>query len=693
MNALVAMSLLLQTAAGLPSPPFTLPGVKQPLAAFEDIREEIRDRRYNVSFDTMLPGIAMLGGNPPADELPSWAWLHKVLNKTAIIAHSYLDSEQSRLILAAIPGITEHVLHRRAEDAVEKLHSVVDKARGVLTASGAFELAWEITVAERTLQRHLEKNDGERHQSGRPSHGIAASPGGDRSLVKGTVAKLLDAVFTAFVAPANARPTAYEGYSKLFDPLLGQYPEPQSNREAGVDEAFARYRLAGWVPFQLRKADAQLLQDMRLGEYRGNSSGLVGRAEKAMAEGRLYGTDYSYIASLPRQAGKFAPRPVGLFEIPVDEEEGARVGVQALCVQVTKGVASSIFAPADGEWAWKYAKIAFNAMESVFHEGVGHLAHTHLVVEAILLSLKRSLSRGHPLRKLVDPHLEGTVFINWLAEQTLLRNGGPVDIQFPTEIGATRAFIADNVLERLQQNLTWPAFMAAAGLTEEQFPVKYYPYRDYAGKLWKAYHRWVSRYLRVVYPTDEVLNADRHLESFRRQLIANKVRWVEDTWVQGKGTVDLLVDVVASCIFIGSAQHAAVNFAQEQTMSPAGFVPRALYSPPQNEAEFLRFERDVLNALPPIRQSSLQRDVMLILSTQYTNMVDGYAKPRFEHPEMTRAAHDFQQDLVAIERYQNEKNEQIVGRWRSVDKPEGLDPDHWAYTLLLPSQIPMSINI
>ncbi|KAJ9455045.1 Linoleate 9/13-lipoxygenase [Diplonema papillatum] len=691
MLLVVSLALLVNTGAATEMPShlfkclFTYPTkkiVQRLHHRVEDtVGETLRDFQYEVAFDTLIPNIAMLGGIPPVGELPTWKWLQGLLNKTANIAHSYLDTEKSKMIIAAIPEIIEKAASTQAEEAVLKLHSIVDDAKGVMTSSNVFELAWHITLAEKALSRRVALNGP--HLSG----SIA-------KLVKDLVLKLIDVVLTAFMAPDNARPVRFEGYSNLFKSLLKYYPEPESNRETGVDAAFGRYRLGGWVPFQLRKVDTKLLHDMHFRQYRGSSHDLIKRVEKALRDGRLYGTDYSFLAALPRQPGKFAAQPVGLFEIPEDEEEGERVGVSPLCVQVTKGVASSIFTPSDGKWVWQYAKMTFNAMESVYHEGIGHLAHTHLVVEALLLSIKRSMPPKHPVRKLVDPHLEGTIFINWLAEQTLLKDGGPVDIQFPTQMKPTLDFIASEVLDRMKSNLTWPAFMEKSGLTEGQFPVKYYPYREFAGKLWAAYHRWVGRYLKLVYPSNKKLNADSQLEEFRRELIANKVKWVEDTWFEGQGTVALLTDVITSTIFIGSAQHAAVNFAQAEMMSPAGWVPRALYSPPQNDAAYLENEEDILNALPPIRQSLLQRDVALILSTHYTNILDGYSKPAYDTVEMDRAARDFHQELVEIEAYQNERNAEAVDRWRKTEsKPKDLNPDHWAYNLLLPSMVPMSINI
>lgn len=57
------------------------------------------------------------------------------------------------------------------------------------------------------------------------------------------------------------------------------------------------------------------------------------------------------------------------------------------------------------------------------HGSTGRL-FTHATVEPFIISTKRQLSAMHPIHKLLEPHLKGTMQINTLARSILLNAGG-----------------------------------------------------------------------------------------------------------------------------------------------------------------------------------------------------------------------------------------------------------------------------
>ncbi|CAN0462749.1 unnamed protein product, partial [Laminaria digitata] len=51
------------------------------------------------------------------------------------------------------------------------------------------------------------------------------------------------------------------------------------------------------------------------------------------------------------------------------------------------------------------------------HEVISHLGNTHLVLEGPLVAMHRQLAKEHPIHVLLEPHMEGTAFINWGAQE------------------------------------------------------------------------------------------------------------------------------------------------------------------------------------------------------------------------------------------------------------------------------------
>lgn len=54
------------------------------------------------------------------------------------------------------------------------------------------------------------------------------------------------------------------------------------------------------------------------------------------------------------------------------------------------------------------------------HEVVSHLGNTHIVLEGALVAANRCFPKAHPINALLKPHLEGTAYINWGAQDVSL---------------------------------------------------------------------------------------------------------------------------------------------------------------------------------------------------------------------------------------------------------------------------------
>ncbi len=108
--------------------------------------------------------------------------------------------------------------------------------------------------------------------------------------------------------------------------------------------------------------------------------------------------------------------------------------------------------------------------------------------------------------------------------------------------------------------------------------IPHYPYRDDGILVWDAIHAYVSNYLNHFYTTPETLSADTELQSWAAELSdengsGGKVKGMPSTI----SSVDELVEIITTIIFICGPQHSAINFAQYEYMAFTANMPLAGY--------------------------------------------------------------------------------------------------------------------
>ncbi|MEQ1569642.1 MAG: lipoxygenase family protein [Myxococcota bacterium] len=461
-----------------------------------------------------------------------------------------------------------------------------------------------------------------------------------------------------------------------YEALFRRLPVPACATEVHDDLWFARMRVAGPNPMSLQRVDAapfaltEAAFARSMGTFAARGVDVSGATlASAAAEGRLFVADYSGLRGV--EGGTWGGRqkylfgPVALF---------ASVGAARTLVPVAIRADDDPVGPADG-LAWQRAKTVTTVADGNVHQAVIHLAHTHLVLEAVVLAARRSLAPTHPVARLLAPHFEGTLYINDAADQKLAAPGGGVDAVMGGPITFSRAAAVSGAQTWSFRGSMLPRELRARGVDDPE-TLREYPYRDDALLVHAAIHRWVEAYLRTWYGSDGDVAGDVEVRAMFGWLGAPDGGRLRDVPVPV--TVADLVDAVAHVVFTASAQHAAVNFPQLTIMSYAPAFPLAGY-----RAGALGTEADWFSLLPPLPQAHFQATLGLLLGSVHHTSLGGYPHHLFGlggnfagDPRIDPALASFQADLRAVEAVIDQRN-------------RGRAP----YPFLLPSRIPQSINI
>lgn len=450
------------------------------------------------------------------------------------------------------------------------------------------------------------------------------------------------------------------------------------------DQTFARYRVAGPNPM-LIKGISELpakfpLTDEQYRDVMGNGDSLG----EALTEHRVYMLDYAELDYLAAEAGtssngqaKYVYAPIALFAVPKGGSSITPVAIQ--CGQ-DPAKYPLFFSVGTNQplqwWGWQMAKTVVQVAEGNYHELFVHLARTHLVIEAFTVATHRCLAECHPVNILLLPHFEGTLFINNAAAKQLVAPGGPIDHIFGAPIARTQQAAGTDRL-----NFDFYANMLAPELASRNVDkLPDYPYRDDARLVWAAIEQWVGNYIDVYYDNDAAIEGDTELAAWTASLIGEgKIRGFTGITTRGQ-----LVQVLTMVIYTASAQHAAVNFPQKPLMTYAPAISGAGWQPaPGQQAE--HSEQDWLKLLPPIDQSFEQLNVLYLLGSVHYRQLGDYRSNNFPYLEWFEdkavtgkggPLQQFQQALREVEETINARNSERI-----------------AYTFLLPSLIPNSINI
>lgn len=471
---------------------------------------------------------------------------------------------------------------------------------------------------------------------------------------------------------------------ETYKALFATIPLPEIANQYRDDSFFAHLRVGGQNPMLLQGVgslpDKFPLTNAQYQSVMGRDDDLAA----AMQENRLYLLDYQDLGLLATSGPVkktltgvgYSYAPVALFALP--KGKSALVPVAIQCNQdpdTNPIILPDNNAESSGYWTWLMAKTVVQNAEENYHEIFVHLARTHLVSEVFAMATPRNLSGRHPLYLLLKPHLEGAIFINEGAADTLLPPLLFIDTLFAAPISSAQLMTVKDRLSFDFYKKMLPADLASRKVDN---PALHYPYRDDATLIWNAIKTWVSDYVKTYYLSDADVTQDYELSD-----------WVKDVANSGKikgfkaiTSREQLIEVLTMVIFTASAQHAAVNFSQPDLCAYAPAISALLSAPAPDNTRGHSLEA-WSRMLPPLLAAIERVTIYNVLGGVYYRKLGEYKSNAFPYadiitdPAVSGYLAQFNAALTNIESTINGRNSQRT----------------YPYTYLLPGNVPASTNI
>ncbi|KAM5180871.1 hydroperoxide isomerase ALOXE3-like [Mantella aurantiaca] len=377
--------------------------------------------------------------------------------------------------------------------------------------------------------------------------------------------------------------------------------------------------------------------------------------QRELQNGHIFLADYKVLQDVPaniindKQQYITAPMCL-LWKNPQDE-----LVPIAIQLSQTPGVADPIFLPIDSEYDWLLAKIWVRSADFQVHEVNYHLLRTHLFAEVFSIATTRHLPMGHPIYKLICPHLRYTLEINAFARTQLIGPNGTFDQAIVTGNGGVPVLLKNSMAEVTYSSLCLPDDIKSRGM--ECIPN--YLYRDDGMKIWEAVESFVSGIINYYYTSDEMVREDPELQTWVAEIFTEGFLQNNSSGVPSSlETKPALIKYLTMVIFTCSAQHAAVNSGQYDFYSWMPNGPTTMQSPPPTTKGVTTMET-ILKILPDVRSTTLGLGAVWVLSNEPMDRrrLGQYPDERFTEKSPQQFIEKFQNKLSEISKGINERNQ------------------------------------
>jgi len=458
-------------------------------------------------------------------------------------------------------------------------------------------------------------------------------------------------------------------------------------KKVGTDEELCQQLLQGVNPLMIQwirdiKKIPESLQNLSVTDK--NKKQLSVR--QLCEENRLFLVDYGVLDDLrPHNEGMYFYAPYLLLYREDNNDGTNQLSIAA--IQLERRANATIYQPQTcPKNLWSLVKMFVTSADNNVHEFGYHLGLSHLAIEPICVATHNQLPKTHIIRNLLQPHLDETIGINFLARNTLVDSVLPItDKTFV--IGTNNGCI---VASRLYKNSgffksSFPNQLADRGFLKESKSIgdkkeqqrdelTCYYYRDDGFKLWECIGRYVANVVNTSYKQDSDVLADKAIQAWAEEMSNPEKAGVKD-FPEIIKTKEKLIDCLQIIIWNGSAFHSVINYSQWPYIGFINNRPNGLY-------------RDIPEGLTDINEEELDSALAGPLPTLFQILFpwllsapiseDNLPALRAMNGDINQA---FQDDLKALTNHINDRNKQL--------ELKGKTP----YVFCLPENIACSVSI
>jgi arachidonate 15-lipoxygenase len=395
---------------------------------------------------------------------------------------------------------------------------------------------------------------------------------------------------------------------------------------------------------------------------------------------RLFIVDYSLLDDLPvknANPGMYFYAPYLLLyreDLPNGQNRLSIVGIQ-----LERGHSATVYQSKDTPAnLWTAVKMFVTSADNNAHEFGYHLGLSHLAIEPVCVAVHNQLPKTHVLRSLLQPHLDETIGINFLARNTLVDSVLPFTNK--TFVIGTQNGVA--VASRCWDKFdffasSFPGQLASRGFTrnrEDGDKLTSYFYRDDGFRLWDCIGNYTTNVVQTYYKSDEDVQADKCIQKWAEEM-ADPARANMKGFPGTIQTKDLLAQCLQIIIWHGSASHSVINYSQWPYIGFINNRPNGLYKDiPKGKNEISDEELDGFLAGPLPRLFQILFPWLLSAPISEDNL-----------PALKAMSGDinnaFQSDLKDLTDYIVERNKKL--------EAEGKTP----YVFCMPENIACSVSI
>uniref|UniRef100_A0A6I8R9T5 Arachidonate 15-lipoxygenase, type B n=1 Tax=Xenopus tropicalis TaxID=8364 RepID=A0A6I8R9T5_XENTR len=420
----------------------------------------------------------------------------------------------------------------------------------------------------------------------------------------------------------------------------------------------------------LRIPDNFPVADVTVSATMGPSTNL--QTELQVGRVNIFLADYKILEGIPTNVINDEPQYLAAPMCLLWKSPQNKVVPLAIQLNQTPGEENPIFMPTDPKWDWTLAKMWVRNSEYQVHQIVTRLLYTHLFAEVFTIATNRQLPMGHPIYKLLVPHLRFTLWINILARDGLIGPGSDFD-QVKTFFSTSEDFPL--VLAKAMTILTYSALCLPDDIESRgvEFLPNYF-YRDDGMKIWQAVKSFVANIVRYYYPSDESVYKDPELQAWVAEIYKEGFLSLQSSGIPSSfATRSELIKYLTMVIFTCSAQHAAVNSGQFDFYSWMPNGPSTMRKPPPTTRGTATYQ-SILETLPAVNVTAISVAYVHLLSTEAMDRrpLGTYPDEHFTEEMPKIFIKEFQEKLAEISKVVKERNQSKRLKYHYLD-PEVIE--------------------